>query len=178
MISEMVNTTWVSIWDFFTISSRKIKEKTQTSSLKDFEKETILNLLQNMFIYIIGNFIYSEKINKHRYWSENDHNSTSGLRTGLLRYRCTALNQYTTETPPFLSSLKSGKLQYDLTEPEYIYKQMHAHMYTLGSSMIFLNSHTHIYTPKDVYCPVGWGCKIHRLHLCRGVRLPQQVSMI
>ena len=21
-------------------------------------------------------------------------------------------------------------------------------------------------------CPVGWGCRIHRLHLCRGVRLP------
>ena len=21
-------------------------------------------------------------------------------------------------------------------------------------------------------CPVGWGCRIHRLHLCRGVRTP------
>ena len=21
-------------------------------------------------------------------------------------------------------------------------------------------------------CPVGWGCRIHRLHLCRGVRPP------
>ena len=21
-------------------------------------------------------------------------------------------------------------------------------------------------------CPVGWGCRIHRLHLCRGVSLP------
>ena len=21
------------------------------------------------------------------------------------------------------------------------------------------------------YCPVGWNCRIHRLHLCRGVRL-------
>ena len=28
-------------------------------------------------------------------------------------------------------------------------------------------------------CPVGWGCKIHRLHLCRGVRpSPQRVSWI
>ena len=25
-------------------------------------------------------------------------------------------------------------------------------------------------------CPVGWGCRINRLHLCRGVRLPQWVS--
>ena len=24
--------------------------------------------------------------------------------------------------------------------------------------------------------PVGWGCRIHRLHLCREVRLPQWVS--
>ena len=23
---------------------------------------------------------------------------------------------------------------------------------------------------KSVYCPVGWGCRIHRLHLCIGVR--------
>ena len=27
-------------------------------------------------------------------------------------------------------------------------------------------------------CPVSWGCRIHRFHLCRGVRLPQQVSRI
>ena len=25
-------------------------------------------------------------------------------------------------------------------------------------------------------CPVGWGCRIHRLLLCRGVRPPQRVS--
>ena len=23
-----------------------------------------------------------------------------------------------------------------------------------------------------IFCPVGWGCRIHWLHLCRGVRLP------
>ena len=22
----------------------------------------------------------------------------------------------------------------------------------------------------DIYCHVGWGCRIHRLHLCKGVR--------
>ena len=26
--------------------------------------------------------------------------------------------------------------------------------------------------------PVGWDCWIHRLYLCRGVRLPQQVSSV
>ena len=25
--------------------------------------------------------------------------------------------------------------------------------------------------PLYTYCPIGWGCRIHRLHLCRGVRL-------
>ena len=25
-----------------------------------------------------------------------------------------------------------------------------------------------------MHCPVGRGCRIHRLHLCRGVRLPKQ----
>ena len=23
-------------------------------------------------------------------------------------------------------------------------------------------------TTQGLYCPVGWGCKIHRLHICRG----------
>ena len=23
--------------------------------------------------------------------------------------------------------------------------------------------------PQRIDCPVGWGCRIHRLHLCRGV---------
>ena len=26
------------------------------------------------------------------------------------------------------------------------------------------------------FCPVGWGCRIHRLLLCRGVKPPQRVS--
>ena len=31
--------------------------------------------------------------------------------------------------------------------------------------------------PKWVSCgPIGWGCRIHWLHLCRGVRLPKWVS--
>ena len=31
--------------------------------------------------------------------------------------------------------------------------------------------------PERVSCgPLGWECRIHRLHLCRSVRLPQRVS--
>ena len=33
-------------------------------------------------------------------------------------------------------------------------------------------------TFNAVYCPVGWGCRIHWLHLCRGVTPPQWVSWI
>ena len=33
--------------------------------------------------------------------------------------------------------------------------------------------------PRNKHCPVGWGCRIHRLHLCRGVRPPpRRVSRI
>ena len=28
---------------------------------------------------------------------------------------------------------------------------------------------------KNNNCPVGWGCRIHRLLLCRGVKLPQRM---
>ena len=28
----------------------------------------------------------------------------------------------------------------------------------------------------QVYSSVGWDCRIHRMHLCQGVRLPQRVS--
>ena len=27
-------------------------------------------------------------------------------------------------------------------------------------------------------CPVGWGCRIHRLHLCRGLRPPPPTSVL
>ena len=31
-----------------------------------------------------------------------------------------------------------------------------------------------VLTFNSVYCPVGWGCGIHRLHLCKGVRSPNE----
>ena len=31
-----------------------------------------------------------------------------------------------------------------------------------------------VFTLNSVYSPVGWCCRIHRLHLCRGVRLPNE----
>ena len=34
------------------------------------------------------------------------------------------------------------------------------------------------YVPLRLFCPIGWGCTIHRLLLCRGVRLPQRASKI
>ena len=29
-----------------------------------------------------------------------------------------------------------------------------------------------VFTFNSVYCPVGWGCRIHQLHLYRGLRTP------
>ena len=42
-----------------------------------------------------------------------------------------------------------------------------------GSELANLSilQHLHQLNPL-VFCPVGWGCRIHWLHLCRGVRLP------
>ena len=31
---------------------------------------------------------------------------------------------------------------------------------------------------KNMICPVGWGCRIHRLLLCRGGKTPPRVSWI
>ena len=37
----------------------------------------------------------------------------------------------------------------------------------------FKHTHTHTHTLTHIYtCPVGWDCRVHRLHLCRGVRPP------
>ena len=39
------------------------------------------------------------------------------------------------------------------------------------------HTHTHIHTymcTLPTYCPVGGGCRIHRLHLCRGERPPNE----
>ena len=30
---------------------------------------------------------------------------------------------------------------------------------------------------EQTCCPVGWGCRIHQLHLCRGVRSPKECSI-
>ena len=38
-------------------------------------------------------------------------------------------------------------------------------------------NYSHLFKLFNFHCPVGWGCRIHRLHLCRGVRPhPQRVS--
>ena len=41
-----------------------------------------------------------------------------------------------------------------------------------------ISSSQFIYLSILVSGPVSWSCRIHRLHLCRDVRLPQRVSWI
>ena len=50
--------------------------------------------------------------------------------------------------------------------------------------IIATHTHTHTYTHTRIYkrkqtkiCPVAWGCRIHRLLLCRGVR-PSPTSVL
>ena len=43
-------------------------------------------------------------------------------------------------------------------------------LYTVIWIQIFLSNTDNL--NADVCCPVDWGCRIHRLHICRGVRPP------
>ena len=43
--------------------------------------------------------------------------------------------------------------------------------------LLFTDTETQTY-PRGSDGPVGWSCKIHQMHLCRGVRLLQRVSWI
>ena len=53
-----------------------------------------------------------------------------------------------------------------------------------GKINIRMNIHYYFFVVLEKYftfiCmfihPINWGCRIHRLHLCRGVRLPQRVA--
>ena len=64
-----------------------------------------------------------------------------------------------------------------------------AYMFCEMNTFMHTHKHIRIHTEKKKYiyqltrtrsCPVGWGCRIHRLLLCRGVRLPtpKRVSLI
>ena len=49
----------------------------------------------------------------------------------------------------------------------YIYYHHHNQVILLAWISLILSRHLSL-------CPVSWGCKIHRLHLCRGVRPPNK----
>ena len=50
------------------------------------------------------------------------------------------------------------------------------HVYFLPN--VSSNLHSCGTIPKLLSGPVGWGCRIHQLHLCRGERLLQRVSCL
>ena len=55
---------------------------------------------------------------------------------------------------------------------------LHTHSWRYVWTPIYICIYMHIYSHTHPYlcCPDGWGCRIHRLHLCRGVRLPPNES--
>ena len=49
----------------------------------------------------------------------------------------------------------------------------HSHTHSLSLSFSLSLTHTHIHTDVHIdLCPVEWGCRIHWLHLCRGIGPP------
>ena len=72
------------------------------------------------------------------------------------------------------------------------YTQMHFYNYVIVFKDMHIdtgNTHTFVSVEfsrsyffwqkvKMCICPVSWGCKIHWLHLCRGVRLPPPTSVL
>ena len=60
---------------------------------------------------------------------------------------------------------------------EYFYSLL---ILTVIRNINFLNSNCNLTTIcsflsySGCSCPVGWGCRIHQLHLCRGVRPPNE----
>ena len=57
---------------------------------------------------------------------------------------------------------------------------MQTHIYTYTYTHLYTYTYTHIFAHTQTQtCPVGWGRRIHQLHLCKGVRTPtQRVSWI
>ena len=108
------------------------------------------------------------------------------LFSSLMNYKWPLSEQYGFHEKTFsswkVSSVKSVALALRL--PKGIIYPTSNPQFTLCFSQILVNcseisnydwypSHLHI----PLLCllsPVGWGCRIHRLHLCRGVRLPQR----
>ena len=60
----------------------------------------------------------------------------------------------------------------------YDFDPFHIHSLDNMILILFMSTHLIIVVIKIVHCPVGWGCRIHWLLLCRGVRPPQRVSWI
>ena len=62
--------------------------------------------------------------------------------------------------------------------PCYLHDMMMMMMMMMMMIFIYICMYISISTYVFVYvrCPGDWGCRIHRLHLCRGVRLPPPLA--
>ena len=64
----------------------------------------------------------------------------------------------------------------------FFWSQLKTNMFKLQSIFTASVPSLHSFYPQKiltvVLSPVGWGYRIHRLHLCRRVRLPQRVSWL
>ena len=91
---------------------------------------------------------------------------------------CTVINcTFTFHAANICGSLRSVMVQFELTKLMFP-NQCCTFICASFKSCMEWNTAQYVRAPTPV-CPVGWGCRIHRLLLCRGVRPPpQRVSWI
>ena len=91
-----------------------------------------------------------------------------------------SFNHYTTETPQGCIKYHFKSLTRTEIKPSLFINVLKPMNSVLTSKLCTYDAKLNYLKKKkktncfdiSVYCPVGWGCRIHRLHLCRGVRHP------
>ena len=77
-----------------------------------------------------------------------------------------------------MSKNASSLKLYSSYKKEYIY--IYIYIYICARARVCVcvsfSNNSYVMLLLQKYCLVSWGSRIHRLHLCRGVRLPKRVS--
>ena len=86
-----------------------------------------------------------------------------------------AINSNQPTNQPTKQTNKHRKLMIKLTKYEYSF------VWEWSKVLAFQNLQEKMCKAHDHYskdgCQIGWGCRIHRLHLCRKVRHPERASL-
>ena len=103
------------------------------------------------------------------------------VRTNLLVMFSGPLHMDKQVLDDWLESIYNGSVQIQDVVKRTCQKRRMIMVRELGKSVmrcmyvyiyIYIYIYTYIHTHTNSSCPVCWGCRIHRLHLCGGVRPP------